>query len=169
MRAVQRIKVWADQLRGGPAASETRSPRGSAALPLSSERIPVRVNKYFQGRQQDLDSLCSHLDSGLGRPVVVCIYGLPGIGKTQLVAQYCTTFKSKYFACLWIAADNFTKVQNGLSDCAIKMQLKGTSVESEPRNNAKAMVSWLQTTGESPENRPFLVLISRRQIVAGCL
>ncbi|KAI0400853.1 TPR-like protein [Xylaria palmicola] len=149
MRAIQRIKIWADRLTGSLSIHEPPASLGPSATPLSSEKIPVRVNKYFHGRHEDLNHLCSELQSGLERPVVVCVYGLPGIGKTQLVAQYCTTFEAKYFACLWISADNFTKIQNGLSDCAVKMQLEGTSMTSDPRNNAQAMISWLQTTDRS--------------------
>lgn len=156
MRAIQRIKVWADRLRGSPSTEETRVSHGPSATPLSSERIPVRVNKYFHGRQGDLDNLRSELQLSVQRPVVVCIYGLPGIGKTQLVAHYCTTSEANYFACLWISADNFTKIQHGLSDCAIKMQLEGTSMTSEPRNNAQAMISWLQTTGKSHDSFQFI-------------
>jgi hypothetical protein len=69
-----------------------------------------------------------------------------------MVAQYCTVFEPDYFACLWIPADNFTKVQNALSDCAMKMHLKGTSIKSGPRNNAQTMVSWLQTAGKYHSN-----------------
>jgi len=142
-----RIKSWADRFKIAMSFGGQRTTiPASDPVALPSERIPVSVNKFFHGRESDLDYLHGQLHSGLERPTTVCISGLPGMGKTQLAARYCKYFGSKYFACIWVSSDNHTKIGNTLSECAVNLKLEGSSIKEEPRKNAQLLVSWLQTT-----------------------
>ncbi|KAI1764173.1 TPR-like protein [Hypoxylon sp. FL1150] len=149
MKAVQRIKSWAERLNCMPSSRATVV----NPVPLPSQEIPVSVNKYFHGRQKNVQFIHDQLRSSIECPAVVCVHGLPGMGKTQLAAQYCKLFGAEYFACIWITADSHAKVGSGLSNYAVKMKLEGTSMEAEPRRNAQSLVSWLQTT-----DKPWLVI-----------
>lgn len=56
--------------------------------------LPFRKNEFFVGRQDALMRLSSILDKAPRNHIAV-VYGIGGIGKTELVTQY--IFSSKVF------------------------------------------------------------------------
>ncbi|KAK8062353.1 hypothetical protein PG997_014450 [Apiospora hydei] len=151
-KAMDLIKAWVKRLSfyaGTPAI-----PTDTGTVQLSKERIPVGVTRHFKGRVEELEDLVRQLSSTKQRPAVTCINGYPGIGKTQLAARYCKQYGDQYFACIWVSADSPTKIKNTLSECAVKMQLKGASMEAEPSKNARFLKMWLEQT-----DQPWLLVL----------
>lgn len=119
------------------------TPTSSPTLLLNQD-IPVSVNKYFHGRRESIRYIRDQLHSTLQYPSVICVHGLPGMGKTQLAAQYCKLFSKEYFACIWVVANTRTNTEDALSSYAVKIKLNGASIEAEPSRNAQLLVSWLE-------------------------
>ena len=93
----------------------TSSPRRRRSLIWGSE-IPFR-NPYFTGREQALEKLRAQLTSG--SPAVIrqppqALYGLGGIGKTEIAAEYAHRFSSDYDVVWWIRADQEDSIRSAL-------------------------------------------------------
>ncbi|CEI68080.1 unnamed protein product [Fusarium venenatum] len=145
IKAIQRVKAWADRVKGVNSYGSSTSPLVSRPIRLSGDQIPISLNEHFLGREDDLRILRHKLESSTGCLSVVSIHGLPGIGKTELVAQYCKRYRNKYDACLWVTSDKQAKIIDALSGYTMMLQLTGSSVENEPRN-VQILLSWLRTT-----------------------
>jgi hypothetical protein len=77
--------------------------RGSPA-PAAVWRVPPR-NPRFTGRDGMLTELRRRLRAGEGTLVVQALYGLGGVGKTQLALEYAHRFAADYDLVWWIDAE----------------------------------------------------------------
>ena len=93
-------------------------------LPL---RLPIERNRSFVGRKAHLQQIkdrlhCSGAEhSCAGSPLsdrVVILYGLGGMGKTQLALKYAAENAETYSAVLWINASNERNAHLGFRDTA---------------------------------------------------
>ncbi|MGW4662240.1 tetratricopeptide repeat protein [Streptosporangium sandarakinum] len=75
--------------------------------------------QQFVGRAQELERLRTLL-SGEEAPVVVrqVVYGMGGVGKSELVRQYAHTCQDRYPVAWWITADSLRNLQQGLAALA---------------------------------------------------
>ncbi|KAL6912574.1 hypothetical protein FSST1_010334 [Fusarium sambucinum] len=144
-KAIERVKLWAERVKGLNSCDSSRSSLVSRPIQLSSDQIPIILNEHFVGREDDLRILRYKLESSTELLCVVSIHGLPGIGKTELVAQYCKRYRDKYGAFLWVTSDKQAKIINALSGYTMMLQLAGSSVDNEPKN-VQLLLSWLRTT-----------------------
>ncbi|EKJ75860.1 hypothetical protein NXS19_008327 [Fusarium pseudograminearum] len=145
-KTIQRLKVWAERLKGLNSNAASTSQSVTRPIRLSSDQIPISVNEHFLGREDELSTLRHKLESSTESPSVVSIHGLPGIGKTELAAQYCKRYKDKYDSYLWVTSDNKAKIIDALSGYTTMMQLSGNSVENEPLKNVQILLTWLRST-----------------------
>ena len=93
----------------------TSGPRRRRSLIWGSE-IPFR-NPYFTGREQALEKLRAQLTSGstaVIRQPPQALYGLGGIGKTEIAAEYAHRFSSDYNVVWWIRADQEDSIRSAL-------------------------------------------------------
>ncbi|MEV7007206.1 FxSxx-COOH system tetratricopeptide repeat protein [Streptosporangium sp. NPDC051022] len=75
--------------------------------------------QQFVGRDQELERLREML-TGEGAPVVVrqVVYGMGGVGKSELARQYAHTYQDRYPVAWWITADSPRNLQQGLAALA---------------------------------------------------
>ena len=87
--------------------------------------IPYGLNLKFYGRSVEMDELKNALDPGNEDQTlkVMSIYGLGGVGKTQLALHYANTSRDSYDAIAWIQADTQTKIIQSLSTFTSKLGL----------------------------------------------
>src|SRR3954464_2341536 len=85
----------------GPAPAE--KPGFAGRLP-AVWKVPPR-NPRFTGRDGMLTQLRRRVHSGEGRLVVQALYGLGGVGKTQLAIEYAHRFAADYDLVWWIDAE----------------------------------------------------------------
>jgi CO dehydrogenase nickel-insertion accessory protein CooC1 len=104
----------------GKAAEEPRFP--GAIPPIWN--VPAR-NADFTGRGATLELLRDKLAGG-GRAVVVAqaLYGLGGVGKTQLALEYAHRFMADYDLVWWVPSERAEETSGALADLARKMGLK---------------------------------------------
>ncbi|WP_413807218.1 FxSxx-COOH system tetratricopeptide repeat protein [Streptomyces sp. OE57] len=91
-------------LRARDAAPDDRSPMESGRVPDVWGGVPRR-NPRFTGRDQLLAEVRERLEAAPADTAVVALVGLPGIGKTQLAAEYAHRFAARYDVVWWVGVD----------------------------------------------------------------
>ena len=90
------------------AAVPSARPGGAEGLP-QVWNVPPR-NPHFTGRAGLLDTLHQRLQSGERQMVVQALYGLGGVGKTQLAIEYAHRFVADYDLVWWIDAEQLVLI-----------------------------------------------------------
>ncbi|SET47300.1 Tetratricopeptide repeat-containing protein [Geodermatophilus poikilotrophus] len=85
-------------------------------------RMPPR-NPRFTGRDGMLAELRRRLRAGQGTLVVQALYGLGGVGKTQLVIEYAHRFAADYDLVWWLDAEQPTLIPEQLAALAARLGL----------------------------------------------
>jgi transcriptional regulator with XRE-family HTH domain len=94
--------------------------------------LPYQRNPFFTGRETLLAQLHSLLAAEQATGLHTCLlYGLGGIGKTQLTIEYAYRYSLEYNAVLWLQAETYAALvasfatladQLGLPECHSKQQ-----------------------------------------------
>ncbi|WP_007514500.1 FxSxx-COOH system tetratricopeptide repeat protein [Pseudofrankia saprophytica] len=137
------LRRAARQAISGGRAIPTASPPFPGAAPLAGPplfpggkplvwRVPD-PNPHFAGRERDLAALRAELRAGpvAAGPVAtgavaagaVAIYGLGGVGKSQLAAEYCHRYKADYDLVWWVPADSSAVALARLAELATRLDL----------------------------------------------
>jgi CO dehydrogenase nickel-insertion accessory protein CooC1 len=105
------------------AGKTAEDPRFPGAIP-PIWNVPAR-NADFTGRGATLELLRDKLAGG-GRAVVVAqaLYGLGGVGKTQLALEYAHRFMADYDLVWWVPSERAEETSGALAELARKMGLK---------------------------------------------
>src|SRR4051794_33318667 len=107
--------------RPGPAPMSEDKPRFAGALP-AVWKAPPR-NPRFTGRDGMLAELRRRLRAGEGTLVVQALYGLGGVGKTQLAIEYAHRFAADYQLVWWIDAEQPVLIPEQLAALAARLDL----------------------------------------------
>ncbi|MEV8632181.1 FxSxx-COOH system tetratricopeptide repeat protein [Streptosporangium sp. NPDC051023] len=92
--------------------------------------VPAR-NAAFTGRGPVLDTLRGQL-VGRNRPTVVqAIYGLGGVGKTQVAQEYAHRFKADYDLVWWISSEDPERINSAFEELARQLRIPVTDTVSE--------------------------------------
>jgi tetratricopeptide (TPR) repeat protein len=112
-----------------PRAEDQERPRGRYAV--WGREIPFR-NPNFTGREKELDELRSQLvektTAVIGQPVLP-LYGLGGVGKTEMAAEYAHRWRSSYSLCWWVRCEREALIVNSLLSLGRMLQLPDFRVE----------------------------------------
>jgi len=121
---------------GLPAPTEVSVPPGTHNLP----RPPARV---FVGRAGALDRLRGVLAGDDSAVVTQAVYGLGGVGKSELALHHAVACRAQYKVIWWITAEDGAQLQSGLAALAARLcgpvAAAGTTAEA-----AEWAVGWLQ-------------------------
>jgi hypothetical protein len=107
--------------RPGPAPRSADKPGFAGALP-GVWRVPPR-NPHFTGRGGMLTELRRRLRTQQGTLVVQALYGLGGVGKTQLAIEYAHRFAADYDLVWWIDAEQPVLIPEQLAGLAARLDL----------------------------------------------
>src|SRR4051812_36468902 len=105
--------------RAGPAPTDRP---GFAGLLPAVWKVPPR-NPRFTGRDGMLIELRRRLRRGEGTLVVQALYGLGGVGKTQLALEYAHRFAADYDLVWWIDAEQPVLIGDQLAALAARLNL----------------------------------------------
>ncbi|MGY1602367.1 FxSxx-COOH system tetratricopeptide repeat protein [Geodermatophilus sp. SYSU D00815] len=105
-------------LRTGPADDHA----APASVPRRVWKAPAR-NPHFTGRDGMLAELRRRLRTGETTLVVQALYGLGGVGKTQLALEYAHRFAADYDLVWWIDAQQAVLVPDQLTALAARLDL----------------------------------------------
>jgi tetratricopeptide (TPR) repeat protein len=119
VRAVGAVEVGVAELSGAQARTLTREAgtgaRRRRALIWGVE-IPFR-NPNFTGREEELRKLRAQLTAGsvaVIRQPPSALYGLGGVGKTEIAAEYAHRYSGDYDVIWWIRADQEDSIRAAL-------------------------------------------------------
>ncbi|MFG2043287.1 FxSxx-COOH system tetratricopeptide repeat protein [Dactylosporangium sp. NPDC048998] len=108
---------------GRPAdAEDTGGPRFPGALP-PIWNLPQR-NPAFTGRRDTLEKLRDRLSASVTVVVPQALYGLGGVGKTQVAIEYAYRFAADYDLVWWISAEQVSQVRSALGELAKELKLQ---------------------------------------------
>ena len=121
-----------------------------------------RRNSAFTGRDVQLDRLRSELsseylraDTPAGR---VFLYGLGGIGKTQIAQEYVHRYGSQYDLVHWIPAEQPNRIPQLLAELGLELGIPGDTVDERAQATMTALENgdhgrWLLVFDNITENR----------------
>jgi len=127
--------------------------------------IPFSVNPKFSGRQGILETIHGTLkpDGYVSSTKSMALFGLGGVGKTQIAMQYAYQNLEVFDVIMWVTADN--AITMGQSYRAIAEGLGLLNPGDEAKDSAAAMLTvknWLSTTSTFPHP---LTLCSDKRLV----
>lgn len=104
-----------------PAVDTASGPRFPGTQP-EIWNVPPR-NTYFTGRSELLERLRNQLGGGATAvlPVPQTLYGLGGVGKTQVALEYAHRFMADYDLVWWVSAEQEDEIQGQMAELARKM------------------------------------------------
>ena len=105
--------------------------------------MPRRPARVFEGRARALETLAATLAGRDGTAVTQAVFGLGGVGKSELAFQYAHAHSADYRLVWWITATDAGQVQAGLAALAGRLcpavALTGTTADA-----ANWAMGWLQ-------------------------
>ncbi|WP_432049079.1 FxSxx-COOH system tetratricopeptide repeat protein [Streptomyces asiaticus] len=104
-------------LRSRAATPDDRSPVEPGRVPDVWGGVPRR-NPRFTGRDELLAEVRERLEAAPADTAVVALVGLPGIGKTQLAAEYAHRFAARYDVVWWAGVDGLPALKERLGALA---------------------------------------------------
>ncbi len=87
--------------------------------------------------------------SGIDGVASVALYGLGGVGKTQLALHFAHSQRKEYEAILWFRCETAEALRSSFSQAAVDLQLPDVKPDRVHENHAR-LLAWLQQTGKHP-------------------
>jgi hypothetical protein len=119
---------------------------------IAYNNIPFGANTKFSGREDILDTVDKLLEpeAVVSSLKSVALYGMGGVGKTQIAIQYAYLHLEIFDVILWIAADNAIAIGQSCRTIADGLNLLGSDEEMKDTAGAVYKVkNWLVTTSSS--------------------
>ena len=110
--------------------------------------VPYQRNVFFTGRDTQLDQLHQllHTDHAVALTQSYTLYGLGGIGKTQIALEYAYRYSLEYSAVFWIEGETVESILASLGRIAGHLQLPEHG-NSDQQQMVAAVQHWLTTNG----------------------
>ncbi|KAK4235372.1 hypothetical protein C8A03DRAFT_36778 [Achaetomium macrosporum] len=113
--------------------------------------IPFPANTKFSGRDGILKAVQKALDTETASSSLksVTLFGMGGVGKTQIAVQYAYQNIERFDVVLWVAADNAITIGQSFRSIAEGIKLPGTDDQNGDTDAAAAIwkvKNWLTTT-----------------------
>ncbi|CAM1507781.1 Fc.00g046290.m01.CDS01 [Cosmosporella sp. VM-42] len=116
---------------------------------ISYNNIPFGANTKFSGREDVLDAIGKLLDPETAATSLksIALFGMGGVGKTQIAIQYAYRNLEKFDVLLWVAADNAIAIGQSCRTIADGLGLLGSDEEMKDAAAAIYKIkTWLATT-----------------------
>jgi tetratricopeptide (TPR) repeat protein len=118
---------------------------GATKLP-AVRNFAITPAAGFTGRVEELDRLRQVLVSGAPGASLVAVYGLGGVGKTQLALAYAARFAGDYDVAWWIRAEQPATLAYDFAALAAALRL-GSQGEPDQRAAIEHVRQWLSRNG----------------------
>ncbi|KAK8037632.1 TPR-like protein [Apiospora marii] len=119
--------------------------------------VPESHTKVFVGREDTLDDMESVLGIEVGCKTSLRVYvlwGIGGVGKTQLAREFSYSHRAKFEAILWVGAETQQSLKIGFTNIGIELGLPEVKVDGDTTYNLTLVQRWLRAT-----NRPWLLIL----------
>lgn len=116
---------------------------------------------HFVAREKEIAEIDKHLSSSGDRQIVI-LYGLGGMGKTQLAAAYAEKYHNNYSAFLWINSKDKGSIKQSFANIAGRVlrehpsasRLSAVDLKGDLDNVVKGVKQWLSM----PKNKGWLIV-----------
>jgi tetratricopeptide (TPR) repeat protein len=117
--------------------------------------VPYKQNVHFTGRESLLDEIRTKLHERVSKKWnhQVALYGLGGIGKTQLALEYVHRNREHYERVYWISAASQATMFSGFEVIAKQTRCLRDETNTSPSEVAKGVLRWLD------EQRNWLIVL----------
>jgi tetratricopeptide (TPR) repeat protein len=117
-------------------------PAGVTAPP-GTHNLPRRPARVFVGRASALGLLRGALDGEASAVITQAVYGLGGVGKSELALQHAEACRGQYTLTWWVTAEDPAQIQAGLAALAARLcpPIAGAGTTDDAAGWAAA---WLQ-------------------------
>src|SRR6202022_1814406 len=108
--------------------------------------VQYHRNPYFMGRDELLIQLRDKLSESKPKQYNhrIAIYGMGGVGKTQLAIEYVYKYEARYNGIYWINAVDQAALLSGFQEVGTKTGCVPSAADLKPVEVAKAVLSWMQ-------------------------
>jgi CO dehydrogenase nickel-insertion accessory protein CooC1 len=115
--------LWAfDRPTQPPGSASADGPSFPGTVPRIWS-VPAR-NADFTGRAETLELLRDKLSGGGAVVVAQALYGLGGVGKTQVAQEYAHRFMAAYDLVWWVPSERTEEISQSLAELARKLELR---------------------------------------------
>jgi tetratricopeptide (TPR) repeat protein/nucleoside phosphorylase len=139
--------------------------------------VPISRNQNFTGRAVLLQAIREHFLANPSRPAPLALFGLGGVGKTQLAVEYASRYaldERSYSQVFWLRSDEPSVLASSYAGLTRELDLPEKS-ETEHELKVRAVQQWLQwnegwllvfDNAEEPSAvRPYLPLVHRGHVL----
>lgn len=119
---------------------------------IRCHHIPSGLNSRFWGREQDLKAIDAALNPDYRADTLksFALYGMGGVGKTQIALQYANRNRERFNVILWIAADSTISIGQSFLDIVKRLGLVTNDEDIQDTVTAILKVkSWLANSRKS--------------------
>jgi MinD-like ATPase involved in chromosome partitioning or flagellar assembly/tetratricopeptide (TPR) repeat protein len=161
-RARELFREALDLPQAGPGDSAARAYRRFPGQLPPVWNVPPR-NSSFIGRTSELLELRDRLlASNIAAAVPQVLYGLGGVGKTQIAVEYAHRFAADYDIVWWLPADDLAMARSGMVELATQLNLPtGDSAIKEALESGKPYRHWLLVFDNADDPEQVVDLIPR--------
>ncbi|MFJ2256872.1 FxSxx-COOH system tetratricopeptide repeat protein [Streptomyces sp. NPDC087844] len=124
-------------------AEEHVSPSDVMA-PSGANNLPQPRNSLFIGRERELRSLRSVVETYDSAVIAQTMHGLGGVGKTALALQYAHKYRSRYTLVWWISAENPESITSGLASLGFRLNPRMSASGMTSTQSSEWAIAWLQ-------------------------
>lgn len=113
-------------------------------LPPSRFMVPYARNRYFTGRNSFLEQIFDKLGASRKNdryPGRLALFGMGGVGKTQIALEFVYRYRSSYDWIYWISAASQGSLLDGYRKIAKEAKIK-IPEDSQPIDLATSVLSW---------------------------
>lgn len=123
------------------------APRQTMALPLPYRDFPYERNIHFHFREDLLENLhlCLNPTASSASLRTVGVFGLGGVGKTQLALEYAYRHTEDYDAIFWVKSATEAQIRDSICTYARKIQGESHTGPEEDAKLLKIFQEWLMT------------------------
>lgn len=119
---------------------------------IRCHHIPSELNSRFWGREQALKAIDTALDPDYRADALksFALYGMGGVGKTQIALQYANKNRGRFNVILWVAADSTISIWQSFLDIVKRLGLVANGEDIQDTVTAILKVkSWLANSRKS--------------------
>lgn len=137
---------WADRYTRVPELrARVAEKRPQVAGKQTLHHLPYPRNPLFTGREEWLNVLHTQLGQRGTVAVTQAVAGLGGVGKTQLVLEYCYRHVAEYDVLYWLRADEAATLAGEMAELAYQLGAAPRSVTDQTALRDAAL-AWLHGT-----------------------
>ena len=116
--------------------------------------LPRTQSKHFCGRDEDLDTIRNAFalngnHTSTTGPQVFALYGMGGVGKTQIALGFANKYRKTYDDIFWIAAESTTSIAQSCWEMLARLGSLHADLDEKSQDSTQAMIRFRDGLNQS--------------------